>query len=129
MALFFRILVALAGVLSVFSVAPHWFRLDSLDETRGIAAIGLMGRANVRADVGGIFLGIGILALIAAWTQQRTWLSATLILVGSTLTGRIVSLALDGTGPGVLPPIAVELTVIAILAGALASWKKAPKTG
>lgn len=128
MAVFFRILVALTGALSVLSVAPHWFRIDSLDETRGIAAIELVGRANVRADVGGIFLGIGILALIAAWTHQRVWLVATLIFVGSTLAGRFVSLALDGTGPGVWPPIAVEISVIAIMAGALASWKKAPES-
>lgn len=126
MALIFRILVGLIGALSVLTALPHWFRVESLAATRGIEAIDAIGRANVRADVGGIFLAIGILALLAAWKQSRTWLVATLTLVLSALVGRFISLSIDGVAPGVIEPMAVESLVIAVFVGALLSWKDNP---
>jgi hypothetical protein len=127
MAMFFRVLVGLMGSLSVLTALPHWFRVDGLAIERGIHAIDAIGRANVRADVGGIFLGIGLLALLAAWTQSRTWTLATIILVASALLGRMISLALDGIGPRIAEPIIVEVAVLLILAGAWRAWKTVPE--
>jgi hypothetical protein len=127
MALFSRILVALVGLMSLVSVAQHWFRVESLANERGIQAIGDIGRANVRADVGGIFLGIALFALLAAWTQSRMWLAATLLLVGSALLGRFVSVALDGYSPRVGSPMMIEAVVIAILLVAYWPWAKKPE--
>jgi hypothetical protein len=101
---------------------PHWFRLDSIAAERGLQAVGLVGRANLRADVGGIFIAIGVLALIAAWSRNRMWLAATLAVVCSALIGRFASLALDGAGSGIVEPIAIEAVVVAILVGAWKSW-------
>jgi hypothetical protein len=127
MALFSRILVALAGLMSLVSAIQHWFRVESLVNERGIQAIGDIGRANVRADVGGIFLGIALFALLAAWTRSRIWLSATLLLVGSALLGRFVSVALDGYSPRTGSPMIVEAVVIGILLFADWSWRKKPE--
>jgi hypothetical protein len=127
MAMVFRILVGVIGLLSLMGVIPHWFRVDSLAAERGISALAVIGRANVRADVGGIFLAIGIFALLAAWQRSRIWAMATIILASSTFAGRWVSLLIDGVGPKVFPPMIIEATVIAILLAAWWSWKQ-PQT-
>lgn len=127
MALISRILVGLIGLLALLGVGPHWFRLQHLPIERGIQALGDAGRANVRADVGGLFLAIALFAFIAAARQNRTWVLAGMVLVGSALVGRIVSLAIDGFGPRVGPPIAIEALVVAIFALAYWSWGKKPE--
>jgi len=127
MALFSRILVGLIGLLSLLSTAQHWFAIEALPTERGLQAIGDIGRANLRADVGGVFLGIGLFAIIAAWQQNRIWLTATTLLVGGALLGRFVSVAIDGYSPRVGLPMLVEAIVIAIFAFAYRSWGKKPE--
>jgi hypothetical protein len=126
-ALISRILVGLIGFLSLLSVAQHWFRLETLAAERGLQAIGGIGRANMRADVGGIFLGIGLFSMIAAWQQSRTWLTATILLVSGALLGRFVSVAIDGYSPRVGAPMLAEGIVVAILVFAYRAWGKKPE--
>ncbi len=123
-----RIWVTFIGLLSVASVIPHWFRLDALATERGVQAIGLIGAANVRADMGGIFLAIGILALIASYKRSTSWLAATIIVPACALLGRFVSIALDGWGPRILEPMVVELVVLLLLGLAYRIWSKAPES-
>ncbi len=73
-----RILVGLIGLLSLLSTAQHWFGIESLPSESGLQAIGDIGRANLRADVGGFFLGIGLFAIIAAWQQSRVCMAGRL---------------------------------------------------
>lgn len=127
MALVSRILVGLIGIMALLGVGPHWFRLQHLPVERGMQALGDIGRANVRADVGGLFLAIALFAFIAAAKQSRTWALAAMLLVGSALFGRFVSLAIDGFGPRVGAPIAIEAGVVAIFALAYWSWGKKPE--
>ena len=127
MALISRILVGIVGLLALLGVGPHWFRLQHLPIERGIQALGDVGRANVRADVGGLFLAIALFAFIAAAKQSRTWALAGMVLVGSALVGRFASVALDGYGPGVGQPMAVEAIVVAIFALAYWAWGKKPE--
>lgn len=122
-----RILVGLIGCLSALSVFQHWFNLDSLVADRGLRAIGDIGRANVRADVGGMFLGIALFSLIAAVKQSAGWLLAAMGLAGSALLGRVVSIALDGSSSRVISPILVEVVVIGIFLFAYQQWEKVPE--
>jgi hypothetical protein len=127
MALCSRILVGLIGLLSLFSAAQHWFGIEALVNERGLQAIGDVGRANMRADVGGIFVGIGLFAIMAAWKESRMWLSATILLVGGALLGRFISVAIDGYTPRVGAPMLIEAIVIAIFAFAYFWWGKKPE--
>jgi hypothetical protein len=95
--------------------------------TRRIQAVGDIGRANIRADVGGIFIGIGLFAIIAAARQDRTWLLAAILLTCGAFLGRFVSVAIDGYSPRVGSPMAVEAIVIAIYLFAYWSWGKKPE--
>jgi len=47
-----RLLVAIFGLLSITAVNQHWFDVASLEAARGIKAIGAIGAANIRADIG-----------------------------------------------------------------------------
>lgn len=122
-----RIWVGALGLLTLLPVLSHWLNVTGLAEERGVQAIGLIGRANVRADMGGIFLAIGILAVIAAWKRGTIWLLAAIIVPSSALLGRFVSIALDGYEARVLQPILVELVVIGLFTAALVIWRKAPE--
>jgi hypothetical protein len=127
MVVFSRLLVSLIGLASLLAVWSHWFRIDTLAAERGIQAVGDIGRANVRADVGGLFLCIASFAFVAAWKKSRLWLTATILLVGSALLGRFVSLGIEGYSAPVGSPMLVEAVVIAILALAYWSWGKKPE--
>lgn len=127
MQMIFRILIGLLGLLSLQGAWHHWFNVAALADERGMKALGDIGQANIRADVGGIFLAIGILALIAAWKQSRQWLLAAILVVSSALAGRFVSIAIDGYSQRVMQPITIEAIVLAVLLGGYFVWKKAPE--
>lgn len=122
-----RILVAIIGAVALLGVAQHWFSLDAVFAERGMQAVGDIGRANLRADVGGLFLGIGALTLFAAIRQHRGALIAAMVLLSATLVGRFVSIAIDGFSAPVAPPIIVEAVLIAILGVAYWAWGKKPE--
>lgn len=127
MVMFSRLVVGLIGLLSVFSVLQHWFAVETLAETRGIQTIGAIGAANIRADIGGLFLAIAVFALIAAWKRSPQWLLATWLLPALAFLGRIVSVGLDGIGPRVIEPMIVEVVILTILGGVYLYWKKLPE--
>jgi hypothetical protein len=127
MIIVFRILVAVIGVFALLGVGQHWFDLDAVAAERGMQAVGDIGRANLRADVGGLFLGISCLTLFAAARQNRGALLAAASLLAATLLGRFVSVAIDGFGAPVSRPIVVEAVLIAILLFAYRAWGKKPE--
>ena len=127
MMLFSRTLVALIGLLSLLSVLQHWFAVETLAEARGIEVMGAIGSANIRADIGGLFLAIAVFAFIAAGKRSATWLLATWLLPALALLGRLVSLGIDGNAPRVIEPMMVEAIVLTILGAIYFYWKKLPE--
>jgi hypothetical protein len=122
-----RILVAVIGLLALLGVGQHWFDLDAVAAQRGMQAVGDIGRANLRADVGGLFLGISCLTLFAAVRQHQGAILAAAVLLGATLIGRLVSVAIDGYSAAVAPPMVVEAILIAILLFVYRAWGKKPE--
>ena len=127
MTIFTRILVAIIGIFALLGVSQHWFDLDAVHTQRGMLAVGDIGKANLRADVGGLFLGIAMLAIFAAVRQHRAAVLAAAAILSATLLGRFVSIAIDGYGARVGPPIAVEAIVIVVLLFAYRTWGKKPE--
>jgi hypothetical protein len=127
MILFSRALVALIGTLSLLSVFQHWFAVETLVDARGIQTIGAIGAANIRADIGGLFLAIGVFAFIAAWQRSTTWLLATWLLPALALLGRFISLGIDGISARVIEPMVIEAVVLTILGAVHVYWKKLPE--
>lgn len=127
MIVFSRMLVAVIGLFALLGVSQHWFNLDAVAAERGMQAIGDIGRANLRADVGGLFLGIGCLSLFAAVRQNGSALLAAAALLAATLLGRFVSVVIDGYSARVGPPILVEAVVLVLLCATRRVWHKKPE--
>lgn len=120
----FRIFVTLLGMGALWGVAQHWFLLDWVAAERGVTAVGAIGRANVRADIGGLFLAIGLFALIAAWRRSAAMAGMTAMLIGCAMLGRICSAAIDGIDRATAEPLIVELICLAIVLAAWRLWRK-----
>lgn len=127
MILISRVIVAFIGLFALLGVGQHWFSLDVVAAERGMQAVGNIGRANLRADVGGLFLGVSCLTLFAAVRKNQSALLAAALLLMATLLGRFVSIAIDGYSARVAPPIIIEAIVIAILLLAYRAWDKKPE--
>lgn len=114
-----RILVGIAALGSLILALGLWLGMEQVIPALGIATTdlgdGLVGRATVRADIAGIFGGIGICMLIAVMRGSVQWINATLVFVGTAVTGRLLGLVLDGSGNVVIQPILVEAVVIGLL--------------
>lgn len=114
-----RPIVALMGLASIGMALALWVGMDGVLPRLGIApndlAGGLVGRATVRADIAGLFGGMGLAMLIAAQRLSRTWTNAVLIFASLAITGRIISLIMDGAPVLVWPPILIEAISIMIL--------------
>jgi hypothetical protein len=122
-----RAVVCMIGLLSLLSVGQHWFRIESLLAERGLSVAGDIGRANIRADIGGLFLAISMFCIFAAVRSSKTALLAAIALIGSALLGRFVSIAIDGGSQRVYSPMAIEAASITILLVVFWSWKKMPE--
>jgi hypothetical protein len=84
----------------------------------GVAAMGPLGLATIRADMGGFFGAVGILAVWAAFKGQGKVLTAPLLLVALALTGRVIAVAMGGLTPDMVEPMVTEaVLVVAFAAG------------
>lgn len=114
-----RALVTLSGLASIGVALGLWFGIDALLPKLGLATTdlgaGLVGRATVRADIAGLFGGMGLAMLVAALRQSRAWTNVVLLFVCVAITGRFISLGLDGAPALVMPPIVIEALAILLL--------------
>jgi hypothetical protein len=109
-----RLVVGLAGLLSML-LAVRFFQNPAVPAALlGIAPLGELGTATLRGDFGAFFGACGILALAAAIRNSAALLTAPLLVIAIALTGRVVSYALDGGGSLVLQPMLVELTLLVV---------------
>ena len=103
-----RILAALAAIFGLvlglgFLVDPVRFGTAFFLSPNGIP-----GLAVLRADMCAFFLTGGLLAAAAALRQNAALLIAPILLFAIAITGRTVSLIIDGVTPGAFVPMAVE---------------------
>ncbi len=123
MAIIVRILVGLIAAFFLVMAAGFWFALDQTIAGFAVSPESALGRASIRADFGGFFIGVGVMSAMACWRQSRTYAFGALLLLSFALAGRAVSLLLDGPAPGGVEPMVVEAACIAVLAWARGVWK------
>ena len=73
----------------------------------------------------GIMLG-GLFALVGAWRADPKPLLVPLVLLGTALAGRFVSIALDGVVTTTYPPMLIEAAMIAAIVLARRSFTPGP---
>lgn len=124
MVLITRILVGLAGLLFVALAMGFWFDSDASAARFGLTNLYYMGHATVRADIGGFFLTGGIISLYAAIRRNAACLWPNLLLLGSAITGRALTLLLNGGNTESYPPMIVEAALIILILVCRRTWPK-----
>jgi hypothetical protein len=111
-----RLLVGIAGLLGLLVALRLWMAPEELAVQLGVQPIGPFGLATVRADVAGFFAGAGVFSVLAAVRNRAVLLNAPLVLIGLALTGRLITAATSGITNEMIPPIAIEAGLLAVLA-------------
>src|SRR5262252_4241845 len=93
-----RVVVGVAGLLSVLLAVRFFIDPAAPAALLGIAPVGELGTATLRADLGGFFGVCGILALAAAIRNSAALVTVPLLAIAIAFAGRIVSFALEGGG-------------------------------
>lgn len=124
MSLIARILIGLQGLGSAIILLGIWLSPSQMGKmSLMVEPVGLVGNATIRADIGGLFAGLAIMLVMAAWKQSRMWALGALVLAGCALAGRLISVVADGSGPGIWAPIGIEAFAIATLLWARNVWR------
>lgn len=115
MILLARIFAGLAALFGIvlglgFLIHPVRFGADFFLSPNGIP-----GLAVLRADMTSFFLVGGLMSAAAALRRDPTLLIAPILLFAVAITGRTVSLVVDGVTPGAFVPMAVEAFFVATL--------------
>ncbi|MEM7016073.1 MAG: DUF4345 family protein [Pseudomonadota bacterium] len=105
-------LIALAlsglGIKSMFAPA-------SMVKNFAIEPVGAAGLNTIRGMIGGLFLGC-LAMLVAGFAMNNTvWFLAVAVILGAVAIGRVIGILLDGFEKSVIPPLVVELVMVAIL--------------
>jgi hypothetical protein len=109
-----RILVALPAILFVVLGLRWAVDPGAAATTLGMPLMDGVGRATQIGDIGGLFLALGIMMLLALISARRTWFYAPALLLTLIATLRLLAWLVHGAA---LTPdaMAVELIVAAIL--------------
>jgi len=107
-----RFFVTLAALFFVAIGLAFWFAPEQAAHQFGIEAVRGTGVTALRADLGGLFVGLGLLCGAGAWTKHRRWLVAAALLLVAIILGRSIGWIVDGRSGVSAPELAVELIVL-----------------
>lgn len=117
-----RAVVGLVGLFN-FAVGLGFLLMpEKLAAGFFLSPIGQQGMATLRADFPGFFIGASVFALLGAWRADAQLLLVPMLMLGLALTGRFVSIAIDGMAPTAIQPMVVEVLMLAILLAARRSF-------
>ena len=122
-----RLIVVLASALFAALGLQLWLAPELAAQRFGIAAVGAAGLNGVRADLGGLFVGLSLLCSTAAWTGRRAWFVAAAIVLSAIVIGRSIGWFAVGYSNDFVEFV-VEIGLIAALA-ASARVETAAQTG
>ncbi|MEM7110926.1 MAG: DUF4345 family protein [Chloroflexota bacterium] len=91
-----RILVGLLSLLLFYSASTYLLNLDSAASAAGITPNDLWGRANIRANMGGPMLFVGIVYAFGAIAQRVQFVHVGIFYFISVIIGRVISILQDG---------------------------------
>jgi ribonuclease Z len=110
-----RILVALAALLFAVTGVQFWVVPEQAAQLFGIEAVRSIGLATVRADLGGLFLGLALLCGAAAWTKRRAGVLAASVVLAAIVVGRVIGVVVDPRAEFGVRELAVELATLVAL--------------
>jgi ribonuclease Z len=110
-----RFIVMVAAVLFAGLGIELWVAPDQAAHRLGLEAVRAGGSAALRADLGGLFVGLAVLCAVAAWTRRRPWIVAATSVLAAIVCGRSIEWISNGRVAGGVTELIVELAVIAAL--------------
>jgi ribonuclease Z len=110
-----RILVTLAAMTFLAVGVSFLMTPEKAAEQFGLAALSGSGMVNVRADLGGLFIGLAMLCGVGAWTKRRAPLLAAAAVLAAVLVGRTVGWAADGRVEFGTRELGIELVAMVAL--------------
>jgi ribonuclease Z len=114
-----RIVVAGFGLLFSGLGLMFWFAPETAGQTFNLAALGVPGLVSLQADLGGLFVSLGVLSLAAAFTRRRALAAAGAIVLGAIALGRLVGVVTAGAANAQMSSLVLEV-VAAIALGVYA---------
>ena len=76
---------------------------------------GAFGINNVRGMLGGMLICCALTVMVGLFTQNVTWLLASMLILGVLLVGRIVGFVVDGWAPAALSALMIEALMFVVL--------------
>ena len=116
-------LVYLSGLLCLFLAVGFLTDPATSAAGLGIKIEGAAALSTVRADFTAFFGVTGALMLWGAWRRNGDLLLVPALIYGTAFTVRAIGLAIDGTYPGFVQPMAIEAFWTVLL---IAAWRVLP---
>ena len=121
-----RLLLAAVAVLFLLIGTGLLFNTTEAAAGMGLVDITAVGRGTVRADIAGFFLGGALIQLVAVIRTDPSLLWPVQLLLALALAGRLLTLALDGPVAAGVVSMAVEITILLLLAWSKRLWSRQP---
>lgn len=113
-----QILVGLATMMLLGLGTMSMFAPRRMVKNFALEPVGTAGLSTIRSVIGGLFLASVAMLSFALATGQTLGYVAVALLLASVALGRVVGLVTDGFDKAVVPPLLVELVIIAVLTAA-----------
>jgi ribonuclease Z len=112
-----RLVLSLAALAFAAIGLEFWVAPEQAAHHFGIEAVRLAGVSALRADLGGLFVGLALVCGAAAFTKGRRFLAAAALFLVAIVLGRSIGWIVDGRSAAGLPELAIELVVLAAVVG------------
>lgn len=110
-----QILIGLVAVPLAALGIRSMFLPANMGAAVGLTPDGIPGLSEIRSVLGGLFLASVAMIVVGLATDETTWFLAVAIILGVAAIGRLVSLVADGFVKDVVPPLAIEIVLAAVL--------------
>jgi ribonuclease Z len=110
-----RFAVVVASLLFAALGLQLWFAPEQAARWFGLEAIRAAGLTAVRADLGGLFVGLSLLCGAAVWTGRRIWFASAAAVLTAIVIGRAIGWLAIGYSDDIVE-LGIELGLIAALA-------------
>lgn len=115
MELTLHILVGLVTLMLLGLGTMSMFAPRRMVKNFAIEPVGTAGLSTIRSVIGGLFIASVAMLGFGLATGQTLSFVAVALLLGVVAFGRVVGILTDGFDKAVLPPLVIEIVIIAIL--------------
>jgi ribonuclease Z len=111
----FRLLVGIIGLIFLI-LGLGFMTFPDIFATRfSVQPITIQGLNAIRGDFGGLFLGMSFFCFLGATTRRWSWLVVPILFLLLIITGRLISLGLDGLAAAGVQSVKIEAFLLIIL--------------